>query len=80
MLDEYQVKELIDNATTIEAKPVIHGHWIYHPEQKNIYGGKLLECSVCNNEILVSPEVFNHLNETERFCRSCGAKMGGGEE
>lgn len=45
------------------------GRWIRHPEQKNIYGGKCVECSECGEKYVVS-----HI-EDEKYCRNCGAKM-----
>ena len=45
------------------------GHWIRHPEQTNIYGGKCVECSECGEKYMVS------YIEDEKFCRNCGAKM-----
>lgn len=48
------------------------GKWIIrHPEQKNIFGGKTIECSECGTRLLVQ------CVEDEKYCRSCGIKMGG---
>lgn len=44
------------------------GHWMFHPEQKNIYGGKLIECSECRTQYLVMNVV------EEIYCRHCGSK------
>lgn len=44
------------------------GHWMFHPEQKNIYGGKLIECSECRTQYLVRNVV------EEIYCRHCGSK------
>lgn len=49
------------------------GKWIWHPEQKNIYGGKYVECSACGEKYLVQ------YIEDEKFCRNCGAEMTRGE-
>lgn len=45
------------------------GRWIRHPEQKNIYGGKCVECSECGEKYVVQ------YIEYEKFCRNCGARM-----
>jgi len=61
----------IEDAPTIEERKT--GHWIRHPEQKNIYGGKCIECSECGEKYMVQ------YIEDEKFCRNCGAKMEGEE-
>ena len=59
--------EKIMNAPTIE--PERTGKWIRHPEQRNIYGGKTIECSECQNKYVVQ------YIEDEKYCRNCGARM-----
>ncbi len=49
----------IDNAPTIDAKPVVHGHW------EKRYKSKYYRCSVCGG--IVEDEWHN--------CPHCGAKM-----
>lgn len=78
LLDDFTVIELIDNAPTIDAKPVVHGHW---DDASLISSGYLLRnsenivehrCSVCKKWSsrleLVSEDLF---------CPNCGAKMDG---
>lgn len=43
------------------------GHWIRHPEQRNIFNGKTIECSECHEKYTVQ------YVEDELFCRHCGA-------
>ena len=45
------------------------GHWIRTGE-KNCYGGTVAVCSCCEDKI-----VFSDIS-LEKYCRSCGAKMG----
>ena len=45
------------------------GHWIRHPEQRNIFNGKTIECSECHEKYTVQ------YVEDEWFCRHCGADM-----
>lgn len=52
----------IDNAPTIEAKPVIHAHWLPGP-------GEWKECSHCHEEEFL-PDL-QHSN----YCPNCGATM-----
>lgn len=63
-------------ATTIQLEKLpstppqrIKGRWIRHPEQKNIYGGKCVECSECGEKYVVQ------YIEDEKYCRNCGADM-----
>jgi len=60
-------KNDLDNAPTVEAEPIIHGHWIfdYFEEiiQEHIY-----HCSICGSESFY---------ETP-YCPNCGAKMESG--
>lgn len=45
------------------------GHWIRHPEQRNIFNSKTIECSECHEKYTVQ------YVEDEWFCRHCGADM-----
>lgn len=58
----------IKNAPTIEPEHK-RGHWIRHPEQRNIFNGKTIECSECHEKYTVQ------YVEDELFCRHCGADM-----
>ena len=58
----------IHNAPTIEPQRN-KGHWIRHPEQRNIFNGKTIECSECHEKYTVQ------YVEDEWFCRHCGAEM-----
>ena len=70
--DIIKALESIPAADVVERKV---GHWIFHPEQKNIYGGKLIECSECRTQYLVMNVV------EEIYCRHCGSKnQNGGQE
>ena len=65
-----------DACSAIEDAPAIEperktGRWINHPEQKNIYGGVCIECSECGEKYVV------RYIKDEKFCRNCGAYMGG---
>ena len=58
----------IDNAPEVDAEPVVHAHWIY---------GKhgWAECSACHHDFL---GVYD-LENSDNYCRHCGAKMDGGD-
>lgn len=61
LLDEYQVKEIIDNAETIDAEPIRHGEWKHYKECG------ITNCSVCDWCIDES--------WSSNYCPNCGAKM-----
>ena len=64
------IREEIKHAPTIEPERK-NGRWIRHPEQKNIYGGKCVECSECGEKYIVQ------FIEDKKFCRNCGEDMRG---
>lgn len=58
----------IDNAPTIEAEPIRHGHWIL-PD----ICYEDIECSVCH-AYMPLPISFDY-RPTYKYCPMCGAKM-----
>ena len=56
----------IEDAPTIEAKPVVHGRWI----SKNPHGYEWI--FVCSNCDYVDGYPFN---DRHNYCPNCGAKM-----
>ena len=74
LLDEEQVREIIDNAPTIDAVEVVYGEWICH-EGKWIdfdYYPTKYECSQCHHYVDVASD--------KKFCPNCGAKMKGADD
>lgn len=57
--------EDIDNAPTIEAKPVVHAHW------DEVSGGRII-CTSCGNYPLY--DYFGRIKLSSR-CPTCGAQM-----
>ena len=62
---EETLEELIDEAPTVDAEPVKHGHWVGA-------GFFTAKCSVCDAEL--------HDLEYGNYCPCCGAKMDEEEE
>ena len=62
-------QNIVDSCKTVDAAPVVHGHWIY-------LGGGLAKCSVCKR---VVKDCYDQDNE-DPFCRKCGAKMDESED
>lgn len=63
-----EIEEYVRSMPTIEPQRK-KGHWIRHPEQRNIFNGKTIECSECHEKYTVQ------YVEDELFCRHCGADM-----
>ncbi len=61
------VERSIRNAPTVEAKPVVHAHWV--DVNPNLHIG--MKCSLCGARIKYS-EFFNG---NHRYCHKCGAQM-----
>lgn len=69
-----KIRVLVTFADKVNKMPTIEpqrkkGHWIRHPEQRNIFNGKTIECSECHEKYTVQ------YVEDELFCRHCGADM-----
>lgn len=70
LIDEWLanlIEDAVDDAPTVDAEHVKHGHWINHfddlfPEEST------QECSVCHAE-----QMGTMLNDN--YCPNCGAKM-----
>ena len=54
--------------TTLPSAQPRTGHWIFHDDIKNVYGGTCIECSECGEKYVV-----RYVSD-EKFCRNCGAK------
>lgn len=65
--------QAINEAPTLDVKPVRRGHWII-TGRANVYGGTEIECSECRERVMIL-----HI-EDELYCRHCGAKMWEDEE
>lgn len=55
----------LEKLPTVDAVPVVHGHWIKIGGQYSI---RNMKCSICGEE------VFGDV-DTEKYCFNCGAKM-----
>ena len=63
--EEYNARQAIAFAPTVEAEPIRHGHWI---EEKSI-GDCCYKCSECG---FIRDA---YLLEIENYCPQCGVKM-----
>jgi hypothetical protein len=62
---------MVENAPTVEAKPVVHGEWKVDDEEHELW-----ECSICGKVwCLYGTPIDNGMN----FCPKCGADMRGGK-
>lgn len=65
------IDQAIDEQPTIDAVPVVHGHWIYDASDMRCV------CSECNHHLfqIVRPVEFKSFAEQNKFCFNCGADM-----
>lgn len=59
----------VDMQPTVEATPVVHGRWKYHPSTLTLNGS--YTCTACGS---IS---WNHNINKAKYCPFCGAKMDG---
>lgn len=78
----------IDDVPTVDAQPVVHGHWI-RGENKSAFPAKpsvIWYCSYCGEMIRYNDSTGTYqkkkkkVNEIHPRCRRCGARMSGGIE
>lgn len=62
-LTEFYSQEVIDNAPTVEAEPVRHGHW------------ERFRCKGDRSDTFHCSECKYLLHYVSKFCPNCGAKM-----
>lgn len=60
-----ECRKMLWEEPTVDAVPVVHGHWIKIGGQYSI---RNMKCSICGEE------VFGDV-DTEKYCFNCGAKM-----
>lgn len=70
--------DLICDATTVDAAPVVHGKWVPHKIEgyENMLSIAEDVCSVCGQDFLEIRETGCIWN----YCPNCGARMDGGSE
>lgn len=69
------IDAIAENAPTVDAVPVVHGHWVSLTECANagVY------CSVCNKKVYKEDYALcNRKNKLRsNYCPNCGARMDG---
>lgn len=68
---EEELEWIINIQPTVDAKPVVHGRWIYGKQHDDFVEAK---CSVCETLLLV--KWYDKLSEYN-YCQHCGARMDG---
>ena len=69
--DPRLAKAWLDEAPTVDAKPVVHGYW-EEDESSGYY-----RCNRCK-DVYIAKEWIEH--GKWKYCPNCGAKMDGGNE
>lgn len=65
----------IDVQPTIDAKPVVHAHWI---QDKGLFRNPIIKCSHCGN--FLDMNGVNAGRGNANFCPNCGADMRGEQD
>lgn len=71
----------IERCTTIDAAPVVHGRWMRSAGKSHIW-----YCSACGDKINYKQNRRTYnipkvpVEQKNKFCRNCGAKMDGGAD
>ena len=68
-----QPQDDIDAQPTVDAAPVVHGHWTSIDEDERGYAEEY-ECSVCKRDTLLG---YYDTDCDYQYCPYCGAKMDG---
>lgn len=64
------LREALNKVPSADVQPVRHGYWL-RTGRTNVYGGFEVECSVCNDNVMITNIEYEH------YCRNCGALMDG---
>ncbi len=73
---EYAIRPIADDLKKLpvaDVQPVRQGHWL-RTGRTNVYGGFEVECSVCNDSVMITNIEYEH------YCRNCGARMDGEQD
>ena len=66
-----EIMAMIDDAPTVDAVEVVHGHWYKAPHHP-------YRCSNCGEMALL--DMYGESHYRSNYCPNCGAKMDGGNE
>lgn len=67
---------MLEDAPTIDAAPVRHGHWIEYGENED--GTHNICCSICDGFIKSKGHANScYTRNKYRYCPNCGARMDG---
>lgn len=70
LIEQGEVLDLITEAPTVDAVPVVHGYWI--DKASGSYGRWQTFCSVCGKHSGIGGILSNR---HKSYCPNCGAKM-----
>ena len=61
----WNIRKIINEAPTVDAKPVVHAHWVSKDTMEKSPYAKNHYCSNCKVDVI----------ECGNFCTNCGAQM-----
>lgn len=70
---QHEILDIIEKAPTVDAAPVVHGHWINETTTAKGLSIYRFVCSVCGHIF------YNAGIDNFSYCPACGAKMDGEE-
>lgn len=73
MDERMKAKEMVADAPTVDAVPVVHSEWIPREKANTPYGLEM-ECAKCGFSVIVNDALYF------KFCPNCGADMRGEHE
>ena len=62
------IEKAIDEAPTIDAEPIRHGHWVKENEEDTLFRFCVYKCSLCGGEVLSEAYLF-------KYCPYCGCAI-----
>lgn len=68
----YEIADMIEEAPTVAAEPVVHGEWEILTDE---YDCEYMRCSACNEEFYPADE--DTVDKLYNYCPNCSAKMDG---
>lgn len=65
------IEAIINNAPTIEAKPIVHAHWEFMGYDD--HGDSIYACTNCNYNVAATAD--HRPSKNIKYCPFCGAQM-----
>ena len=74
---ERDVVDMLESRPTVDAKPVVHGRWVWGKNSMNQYGAWCTKCECGWEDKGNDFDRVQGLVIAHKYCPNCGAKMDG---